>query len=161
MEAQLLDDNIYSELDGSKHGIEEVYGILDHGLSSSKDTCARPNDDSDALVRQIQDEVDVESRYDKFTQQQDDALEERYRALKQGRQPAPSPLTQVPKPMDPSEFFDEVDDWCCICNEDATWICEGCDNDKFCNACFYEGHQSDMASYEAMQHKAKKWTKSK
>lgn len=34
----------------------------------------------------------------------------------------------------------EIDSWCCICNEDGEVKCIGCDNDIYCQSCWSEGH---------------------
>ncbi|KXL41363.1 hypothetical protein M433DRAFT_139042 [Acidomyces richmondensis BFW] len=40
----------------------------------------------------------------------------------------------------PSYTDEEIDSWCCICNEDGEVRCLGCDNDIYCQNCWNEGH---------------------
>lgn len=43
----------------------------------------------------------------------------------------------------PKKYTDEdIDSWCCICNEDGEVKCLGCDNDIYCHQCWAEGHGS-------------------
>ncbi|CZT19631.1 uncharacterized protein RCC_05482 [Ramularia collo-cygni] len=40
----------------------------------------------------------------------------------------------------PTFTDDDVDSWCCICSEDGTVRCLGCDGDLYCQECWDEGH---------------------
>jgi hypothetical protein len=40
----------------------------------------------------------------------------------------------------PKYTDEDIDSWCCICNEDGEVRCLGCDGDIYCNNCWHEGH---------------------
>lgn len=48
----------------------------------------------------------------------------------------------------------DIDSWCCICNEDGSLVCAGCDKDVYCEPCWAEGHGS-MDTEELREHKRK------
>lgn len=54
---------------------------------------------------------------------------------------------------------DDPDNWCCICNEDATLRCKGCDNDPYCKNCFIEGHPKDDPEFSMHKTIPLKFTK--
>ena len=67
----------------------------------------------------------------------------------------PNELKPVPREIDPSEELmkkflqdaeisykkkaqeeEEIDTWCCLCNDDAILKCHDCGDDLFCNRCY-------------------------
>jgi hypothetical protein len=40
----------------------------------------------------------------------------------------------------PTYTDEDIDSWCCICNEDGELKCLGCDGDLYCHACWRDGH---------------------
>ncbi|CAB4394031.1 unnamed protein product [Rhizophagus irregularis] len=130
------------------------------------------NDDATRLIKEIQDEINLESKYKdnlyelKEKKEQDFIeLEKRYKEFKihatnenisNKNNISISSLGPPPKPIDLSEFgLDDYDlnNWCCICNEDAIIKCRDCDGDLYCQSCFNEGHLGSHSDYETKQHK--------
>ncbi|CAG8534809.1 6359_t:CDS:2 [Paraglomus occultum] len=123
-----------------------------------------------SLYQQVQTEVRLEREYAAQMRDTDDDLAERLRKLTEGPQfPTTTSTSNTssdllgppPNPIDLSDFQtdpnDDPDTWCCICNEDATIKCHGCEGDLYCNECFREGHNSTSADYEMKQHKYEKY----
>lgn len=52
----------------------------------------------------------------------------------------PINITKSVKSNLPKYTDEDIDSWCCICNEDATVRCLGCDGDLYCDGCWKEGH---------------------
>ncbi|KAI9743731.1 MAG: hypothetical protein M1835_002871 [Candelina submexicana] len=60
----------------------------------------------------------------------------------------------------PAHFSDaEIESWCCICSDDATIRCHGCDDDLYCALCWREGHIGPDAGLEERNHRWAKYRK--
>ena len=71
--------------------------------------------------------------------------------------PSSKPIKVIKTDLSAPKFTDEeIDNWCIICNDDATIRCLGCDNDLYCMQCWKEGHEGESAGFEERRHK---WTK--
>lgn len=88
---------------------------------------------------------------------EDSELEARFSKLGTGSLGLPSTPTSAPsskpkvvaslKPANrttslPTFTDEEIDSWCCICNEDGELRCLGCDGDLYCHSCWSDGHGS-------------------
>lgn len=87
---------------------------------------------------------------------EDSELEARFSKLGMGSLGLPSTPTSAPsskpkvvaslKPANrtslPTFTDEEIDSWCCICNEDGEVRCLGCDGDLYCHSCWSDGHGS-------------------
>ena len=76
----------------------------------------------------------------------DDALSARFASLSLPGVPSFNPAK---KPVNiqknvksnlPKYTDEDMESWCCICNEDATVKCMGCDGDLYCQECWSDGH---------------------
>lgn len=68
-------------------------------------------------------------------------------------------ISHSKKKDDLSVYADEdIDSWCCICNDDGTVRCLGCDGDIYCDACWREGHGNGPGQergHKAVQYSSK------
>ncbi|KAJ6257797.1 hypothetical protein Dda_7586 [Drechslerella dactyloides] len=116
----------------------------------------------------------------KSEEDEDEELRKRFAALEGlSLPPAPSnipsgslglPLAPTSKPTSKGkktikqqvdDLADDVEHWCCICNEDATLKCLGCDDDLYCTTCFNEGHRAKDAPFDMKKHKALLYNRTK
>jgi hypothetical protein len=106
------------------------------------------------LMSQIQDQVKLEKKMQGKDASDIEQRMNKLREFKVQGNKIHSAVGSAPKAPEPQDFKpDETEGWCCICNEDGSLICLGCDNDVYCLRCFKEGHQDD---YEYKHHKTKK-----
>ncbi|CAO3664571.1 unnamed protein product [Rhizopus stolonifer] len=165
-EEDAIDDYIYDMLNEKSDNSSQLkQGPIQHKMKQLEKSLLG-TDESDLLILRAMEENELDEKYDRFAAKRDAELEER---LKRVQDYAPQdskctnsdkPKGSVPKAILSEDLYDETDDWCCVCNEDATIECDGCEDDnKFCKECFFQTHRSEFADYEATQHKSRKYQK--
>lgn len=127
-EDDAIDQYIYNVLDSSSSDmkgniIQERKDRFQKIFMRSDDT--RDTDESDALIKRLQEENALDAKYEQFTKYRDEDLEKRYNALKKDRpnfsnyepsfgdQGDSKPRGSIPKPLQNEDLHDEMDDWCC------------------------------------------------
>jgi hypothetical protein len=67
-----------------------------------------------------------------------------------------APTSAVGKRSAPPPKPEVVEDWCGICQDDATVLCHGCDEMLYCARCWKEGHLGEGVGWEERGHE---WSK--
>ncbi|KAI8988593.1 hypothetical protein BDF20DRAFT_833427 [Mycotypha africana] len=150
--------------------LQQLEDVFLTTVPNSSDIHLDVDETTDELIQKMKDMAHLDSKYEQFIESTDQELKERYLKLKKDAPKLPDsyglaaasdknkPRGTVPSSMSKDELLhNEMEDWCCICNEDATIVCEDCDDEdnKYCKDCFYHLHQSEEADYEATKHKSK------
>ncbi|KAJ3252012.1 Abscission/NoCut checkpoint regulator [Boothiomyces macroporosus] len=107
------------------------------------------SEEADLLLKQIKDEVKLESKYGPVEKDELQKFERRLSQLKDFKVDKTAvknkkPVGSVPVAPKIDDFKDGTDGWCCICNEDGQVVCKECDDDVYCNRCFREGHKDNL-----------------
>nr|XP_034794439.2 abscission/NoCut checkpoint regulator isoform X2 [Pan paniscus] len=106
--------------------------LQDYRLPDSDD-----DEDEETAIQRVLQQLTEEAALDEASGFNIPA-EQASRPWTQPRRAEPEAQDVDPRP----EAEEEELPWCCICNEDATLRCAGCDGDLFCARCFREGHDA-------------------
>jgi len=155
MDEEAADDyvtQVLAELDiESKYGPENDDGQRNRADPDERDAEADTNESADLSLPAAPTTAPSSPPAADPQQSPDDALSARFASLGLGLPAAPS-FNPSNKPVSvmksktksksnlPTYTDDDIESWCCICNEDATVKCLGCDGDLYCATCWREGH---------------------
>jgi len=123
----------------------------------------------DDLMKQAKEEADIDHNLRSINDSEVQKLEERLKKLQEGApvntkskilnealedtgnttKSVNDLIREILNENDVVESDSEIDNWCCICNNDGALKCIDCDNDVYCRRCFKECHDS----YDLKTHK--------
>ncbi|KAG0248000.1 hypothetical protein BG011_000654, partial [Mortierella polycephala] len=181
-----MDDSLVSSSttqDPFGDGLDRIAGV---SLISRTDGVSGDDDVASQLVTQAREEAQLEAKYGNLDEKQLQDLHSRHKELKKGIQglssvqlnnasskaksgsvdeetglgPPPAAVGLDELRLGGMDGDENPDNWCCICNEDATWTCSGCDNDNYCQECFRESHIGPDADWEMKKHRPRPFVKS-
>ncbi|XP_038072254.1 abscission/NoCut checkpoint regulator-like isoform X2 [Patiria miniata] len=162
-EMQKLMQEAKEELKKDKEGLGRDVEIAARlaKLNTGKTTSVGERGPSGGAGMEADDEEDEEAASQRLIKQllEQDELEARTGALGSTSQDIQPQSTTAKKPFHGGSALPDPDElpWCCICNEDATLRCHGCDDDLYCKRCFREGHDGfDLKDHETSSYRKPK-----
>lgn len=125
-----------SEGDGDETNVGKDQELTGLNLPSTPSTLPPPPNMSAAESPNHED-VELESRFAKLGLESPSTPSAPPTAKPRVMASTPS---AKPKSKIPTYTDDDIESWCCICNEDGEVRCLGCDGDIYCQQCWREGH---------------------
>lgn len=121
--------------------------VSDHGTAVNVDTIAESDsEDEETATKRIIQQLIEENQLDERSGIKDvkstrNSSKQKETSVKAARTADVTETAELP--------------WCCICNEDATLRCSGCDGDLYCQRCFKEGHDRwDIEEHKTLRYSA-------
>lgn len=101
------------------------------------------------IIKRTVDEIKVEESdtsklFTAGLSEKDKQIEQRLAALKENATTIPIDHKwswQIKAEEEKMKEEEEMEKWCCICNDDGSFRCHGCEDDVYCQRCFKEQHK--------------------